>query len=420
MKNKIVCLCYLLCHTFIVFSQKTNLKGKILNQIDSSPISYVQISLKKSDIGTITNQNGEFELKIDSSAINDSLVIQHISFASKIICVKEFLKNQDSIINLELNTYLLDEVNIVSTDSLRIIVYKALKKIRRNYPNKIHYMSAYFRETTFDHSNKAKSLTEAAFDIQDKGILSSKSNLKIRINEMRRSNNSNTYSLFSKLLDKYFGKSNEIYNTLEKNMIRFYFDKNNINKTTGSLKRIKQKHIIYTLEKQIQKKDRIIWCIHYENPKTINALFKECGTLYINLNDYAIEKIKHSTVIDPELKNKPDFPELNLEIAYRKVDNKYYLSHIIEKGVHQSKSMTLEEKLILINQLYLRKTDFNRIRNKFAEKHTESLHDKEYRYNESFWKNYNIIKKEPISKKIVNDLEKNKKLKRQFLENSTE
>ena len=225
----------LICHSFTsLLAQNTTLEGVIYSSIDSLPLEYVQISLKHSGIGTISNKAGEYQLHIKNEYLNDTIIFQHIAYKKHKTTVKELLQLEQKKIYLQIAVHELSEVNIVSQDSLRDIVKMAVKQIRKNYPNHLHCMSAYFRQTTFDEkTNKANSLIETALDIQDRGNNSSMENIKFRINEMRRSDDPNKYSFVSNMLGKLFGKNNEVYNILERNPIRGSSNNSNNEKIMG-------------------------------------------------------------------------------------------------------------------------------------------------------------------------------------------
>lgn len=399
-------------------AQNIFLKGRVLCNSDSIPIEYVQIYIKQEGIGTVTNKAGKFKLSLNEEFLNDTIIFQHIAYKQLKLSLKD-IKQEEQNIFLTPNSHIINEINIVSQDSLRNIIQQATRNIRINYPNHLHCMSAYFRQTTIDQTTKnANSLIETALYIQDRGNNSSVNNIKYQIIEMRRSDNQNKYSFLSKFLDKIFEKSNEVYNILERNPIRNYYNKNNVEKVTGSFRRIASENIKYYLQKTIRKKDRLIWVINYENPKPISVLFKEYGTIYINSTDYAIEKIICNTSINPDLKKKPNFQTINYEVTYKKLNNKYYLTYILEKRQHYASNSSIEEKLLLINDHFLNRKKIEKIKNKFKESRCISLNEKNYEYNEDFWSHYNIVKEEPLSEEIIKSLEQKNKLKKQFLNNS--
>lgn len=107
--NKICYLCLIL--TFIsqtsnAQKSKTILRGKIINSNKS--VQDVHIINLKSRLGTISNNNGEFEMIVKES---DSLLISSLQFKSAIIGInKTHIKSKKIIIELESALNELDEV----------------------------------------------------------------------------------------------------------------------------------------------------------------------------------------------------------------------------------------------------------------------------------------------------------------------
>ncbi len=95
MKNFIF-ISYLLIVTLTVFSQETfiTVEGYIFDNITGEPLENVNISLKDSKLGTITNGFGKF--KITTRKLPITLIISHVSYETKYIAVRfEPLKELD-------------------------------------------------------------------------------------------------------------------------------------------------------------------------------------------------------------------------------------------------------------------------------------------------------------------------------------
>ncbi|MBI9062640.1 MAG: outer membrane beta-barrel protein [Marinilabiliaceae bacterium] len=90
---------------------QTNFSGKVLDN-RHQPILYANICFKESNIGTITDKNGEFTLIIteEESILNDSLIFSHLNYKNKTIAYSD-LNSNDSIV-LEQDYYNLSEVAI--------------------------------------------------------------------------------------------------------------------------------------------------------------------------------------------------------------------------------------------------------------------------------------------------------------------
>jgi len=81
MKYKIFTLIFSLFIFVQLFGQNIVLKGTVINSKDKKPISNVNILIKDSYIGTITNENGYFRLIIDTSKVSSKIVIiSHVKY----------------------------------------------------------------------------------------------------------------------------------------------------------------------------------------------------------------------------------------------------------------------------------------------------------------------------------------------------
>lgn len=79
-----------------IFSQsiygQINVVGTISSTQTDRPLPYVNIGIYNKDKGTVSNENGEFELYIPDTYINDTIKISSIGFETKVFAVKDFIK----------------------------------------------------------------------------------------------------------------------------------------------------------------------------------------------------------------------------------------------------------------------------------------------------------------------------------------
>lgn len=101
-----------------VFSQERTIKGSVLDNF-KKPIQYANIGILNKPIGTVTNNAGEFTLKIDSSLVLDTLKISSLGFKSKEFIIKNLLDSKTTDIYLENHIEELNEVIILSSNNLK-------------------------------------------------------------------------------------------------------------------------------------------------------------------------------------------------------------------------------------------------------------------------------------------------------------
>lgn len=108
------------CTVFYVFTsskaqeQRTIIKGK--TTLDSLAVSDVHVQNTNTNIGTITNDNGYFEIPVK---IGDSIFVSHVNLQEKFILITEkIIKNKDFTVLLEEKTYALNEFTLEKPRSI--------------------------------------------------------------------------------------------------------------------------------------------------------------------------------------------------------------------------------------------------------------------------------------------------------------
>lgn len=120
--------------------KRTMLKGKAI--IDSLTVADVHILNTKTNIGTITNDNGSFEIPVK---LGDSLLLSHINLQEKFIIITDkILSEVNFTVSLNEKTYTLNEFTLEKPRSIfyqdkEITTYKGplinAKSLRLPYAN---------------------------------------------------------------------------------------------------------------------------------------------------------------------------------------------------------------------------------------------------------------------------------------------
>ncbi len=98
------------------------LTGVILNANSKTPISFTSVGLLGKSYGTVSDENGTFELELKNENEKDSVRIASIGFKTKTFLVKNYLSEKIRTVYLEEESIVLDEVIVNSTK----IKYKEL------------------------------------------------------------------------------------------------------------------------------------------------------------------------------------------------------------------------------------------------------------------------------------------------------
>lgn len=119
------------------------ISGVVMNKENQEPLPYASVRLKNHPIGTVSNDDGEFDFYIPKSKRNDTLSISFIGFNSyeiPLTAVGESLQ-----IELSPSVNVLDEVLLTEKSPLDYIK-RALERIPDNYPQEPYQSLAYYRE----------------------------------------------------------------------------------------------------------------------------------------------------------------------------------------------------------------------------------------------------------------------------------
>ena len=135
---------FLILLSIPVFSQNSSvISGVISNKETKEPLPFASISLKNYALGTISNENGEFDFYIPQSKRNGTIVISFIGFNSYEIPISSI---KDKVyINLQPSNNILDEIVLSEITPLDYI-QRALDNLDQNYPQDPYQSIAYYRE----------------------------------------------------------------------------------------------------------------------------------------------------------------------------------------------------------------------------------------------------------------------------------
>lgn len=123
------------------------ISGVVKNKENRKELGNVNVTVVGSNVGTVTNADGVFTLKVSELEIVKGIAISHIGFLNTKLSVEELKEQADNlVIWLVPSTLMLQEVNVYG-GSPRELVEKAMSKISQNYADKDNMYQAFYRET---------------------------------------------------------------------------------------------------------------------------------------------------------------------------------------------------------------------------------------------------------------------------------
>ncbi|NJK96178.1 MAG: carboxypeptidase-like regulatory domain-containing protein [Bacteroidales bacterium] len=143
-------------------SKFVSVKGKIVDVVTKKPIPYSNVYLANSNIGTISNSEGEFILKVPVAKTNIPIRISYMGYKSQDLTIEQIqLKN--NLIELTTEVVTLKELVIRSNDPHNLI-RSAIHNIPSNYGTSPYICTAFYRESVMQNKQYV-GLAEAVLNI---------------------------------------------------------------------------------------------------------------------------------------------------------------------------------------------------------------------------------------------------------------
>jgi hypothetical protein len=136
--------------------------GLLKDSKSGDKVSYATITIPGTGIGTVSNSDGEFTLKISNSLNAEFFEVSHLSFATSKFKISEAV-GQDKTFFLELQPVQLKEIPVIPQEA-RDIVEQAFRKIPENYSEVPNMMTGFYREYVMQKRDYI-SISEAVIDI---------------------------------------------------------------------------------------------------------------------------------------------------------------------------------------------------------------------------------------------------------------
>jgi hypothetical protein len=130
--HKIAITCCVFISTTLSYSQE-RITGNVKDNNSNLNIAYVNIGVKNKNIGTITDKNGDFLLKLNEKInLKDSIYFSHLGYETYVKSVGDFLNASNYTIKLEPSSMALNEV-VLSNSKPKKIVQKKLGRSSKGF-----------------------------------------------------------------------------------------------------------------------------------------------------------------------------------------------------------------------------------------------------------------------------------------------
>lgn len=366
------------------------ISGQVKSAETGKPVIFANVFLNNTSLGTVSNSDGEFILRIPDSYSASELSVSFLGYKNKVIPLLDNLT--DLKIKLEPYTISIDEI-IIKSMPLDEILQMAMANIRKNYSLESEMQKAFYRETIKKNRNYV-SIVEAVLDIYKSGYGTNFDQDRLRIYKGRKS--SNVEDMDTLLVKLQGGPKTSL-------ML-------DIVKTRGEIIDVDMfDYYDYKFAGMTSINDRSSYVISFDQKDyVLDPLFK--GNIYIDSENFAITGFdfafspkqidKVATIL---VKKKPrtldlDFESGNYLVKYRVLNDKWYLNYVRCELVFKAKwdKMFFKKTFTTMFEMAVtdsKKENVEKFPFKESAKTTDFLVDDINQFrDDDFWGDYNVIK----------------------------
>lgn len=382
-----------------------SVSGVVKDKRTKKKLENVSISVPHTSVGTITNADGEFTLKINDSIKAKYVEISSLGYASYKLPIGN-QRTQDEVILLTSNTNLLSEVVVQGGDPFKL-VQEAILRIGSNYCPETNLLSGFYRETIKKGRNYIN-ISEAVIDIYKTDYKHDMYKDRLQVSKGRKLLSP---KVSDTLLVKFQGGPNlSIYLDLVKNPDVLF------NEETLDFYKFK-------MEDPVMIDERPHFVISFE-PQVIAPVALYYGKLYIDQSNMAFSRIEFNLSMDDQqkatqailrkkpfkLRFKPE--EVSFLVTYKQRDGISYLNYIkseIRFKCDWKRKLFSTNYTILAEMVVTGGKNHNvdNIPYKQSFKEDQVLSDNLSNFADvNFWEDYNIIEPTESLESAVNKLKK--------------
>ncbi len=365
------------------------LSGKIIEAKKEDPIPYASVSFFNKPIGTITNVDGEFLLKVHPDNINDTVLISCMGYEQIKLPAKRML--DEDLYIMRPASIRIREVEVTAITPGEILD-KIRENIVQNYSNENRLMTAFYRETVKQNKNYIN-ISEAIIEILKAPYSNIYREDLVRLLKGRRSPDVQPFQWLNfKLQGGPFTitKLDAVKNMesfIDKDFEQFYK---------------------YNIKKVIWYNNYPVYVLEFK-PTSSKVFPLFVGEMYVNRETFAvlhaefqINKESLRGAEDVMIKKKPRGVKAKptyakYEVSYQKINGKWqlYNAKASVKIKVKSKRENINSEFHSVSDLLvtnIKQTDIKRFTRDESINRSDIFVELIHEYDEKFWENYNIIK----------------------------
>lgn len=384
----------------------TQYKGEILDAASKKPLVFATLSIVDSNISTITNTEGEFNLKVPQGFETGKIIVSFLGYKTKTIPLAQ-LSDSKSQILMNVSITKLSGVDLSVPKDAKTLVAETLAKRGENYFDNPTLMTAFYRET-IKKRRKNVSLSEAVVNIYKTPYTSDRKDAV----ELYKARKSTDYSkLDTVALKLQGGPFNALFVDIMK-YPKYIFTEESIDE------------YVFSFDRSTRVNDKLIYIVDFKQQQDILYPLYE-GKLYIDAENKILTSAIYSlNITDKEkaskmfVRKKPRnasvWPtEVAYRVDYREKNGRWYYGYsnvLLEFKVNWDKK--------LFNSVYsmtceMAVTDWEKNMNsklpkaKDRMKSSIILNDEAIGFADpDFWGEYNIIEPEKSIESAIKKIQR--------------
>ncbi|MBT3384657.1 MAG: hypothetical protein HN955_19200 [Prolixibacteraceae bacterium] len=365
------------------------LSGKLIDYKKGNPIKYASVSVFNKPIGTISNIDGDFILKIHPNNILDTVIISSMGYSQIFITAYKIL--DEDILVMNPVSIRIKEVKVTATTPSQLLT-NIRENLDKNYSNDTKLMTAFYRETVKQDGNYIN-VSEAIIEILKAPASKSYRDDLVRLLKGRRSPD---VKPFWWLNFKLQGGP-------------FTITKLDIIKNSESFIHKEYEELYkYTIGKVIWYNKNPVYVLQFQ-PISDLVFPVFVGEIYVHRETFAIVHANfhfdknglrkaESTMIKKKpkgVKARPSY--VNYQVNYQQFNGKWHLANVRAsiKFKIRSKRNKINSEYHSVSDLLItdiQPTELKRFTRNEIIKQNDVFVEMINHLDEKFWENYNIIK----------------------------
>ena len=364
------------------------IKGHIIDGITGENLPFANMAILGKSLGSISNDNGYFRLKVPSSCFNESIVVSYMGYRNAVIPIKD-LSIVDNKIYLEKDIIKLKEA-IIRIQNPKELLAQSIHKINENYYDKPYNITGFYREYV-KKKNELSSISEAVIKVY-------KSPYEGNFSDQTKLLKSRKNTFYSQRDTFIFKLQGGLYSSLFLDIIKnppYFFSE------------LYFHHFIYTLENITMYNNTTAYVIgfkpkyylednSYEGKIYLNSVDLAVLAVEISISREALDKIGRSLVVKNARRMQANPESVNYHVNYRKIGDKYFLNMVRGELTFRVKR---KRKLFSTNYKTVFElathnvdtVDIERFERSEVIKLKGIFIDENYQYDNDFWGDYNYI-----------------------------